>query len=385
MTGYAVRFHPCRRGSIDATPETDYHGSEAVFERIPPQERKYVMKLPVLLTIILIALAPAALCRTSAREPPAPRMETSPIPCHSPLPGAGGGKSQSPEFPDHEIPTTPANLRDHLLSRVKTCQTMIGNAAPENADGRMDIIDDVANGYVQVSAEWPPCGCNCKVTAAAFKSSDGSYTIMHMEEWGCSWTRRVAAYPPLHVIFPEDLTIAAFIPPADGETGDGTAWFYLDAGLPRVGTDVKLTIRTIPFGMRMESQGLLAYGYAEADGASNCTMLFRIRDMAEHLDEAALETVMAGRLDLLSPEAGAAVRSVIGDDASRFRSVEDLSGHLKRLWRIYDLYCRIEHEWVVLAWEREKATFYIRDRGPAVTPPSFREFLLREQYWSPEC
>lgn len=366
------------------------------------------MKLPVLLTTLLVIMAPASLCRTFAREIPTPRAETSPIPHDSPLPGAGGGKEFEPKdnsdeesgkgrsqaFPDHEIPTTPANLREHLLSRVKTCRSMPGNAAPEDADARLEVIDDVANGYVQVRAEWPPCGCDCKVTAAAFKSSDGSYTIVHMEDWGCSWTRRLASYPPLHVIFPEDLTIAAFIPSLGGETGGGaaagataggTAWFYLDAELPRIGTDVKLTIRTIPFGMRIESKGLLAYGYAEAEGASNCTMLFRIRDIAEHLDDAGLEAVTAGRLESLAPESREVVQSAIGDDASRFRSIEDLSGHLNRLRRIYDLYCRIEHEWVVLAWEREKATFYIRDRGPAVPPVTFREFLFRGPYWSPEC
>ena len=315
------------------------------------------MKLPDLLMILLIALAPVTLCQTSAQEIPTSPMGKNPIPRNSPIPGASGGKEfeqkdnsgedlgkgPSPVFPDHEIPTTPANLREHLMSRVEACRSMSGNAAPQDSDGQLSVIDDVANGYVQVSADWPPCGCNCKVTAAAFKSSDGSYTIMHMEEWGCSWTRRVSSYPPPHVIFPEDLTIAAFIPSLGGEAGggvaaeDGVAWFCVDAELPRVGTNVKLTIRTIPFGMRIESKGLLAYGYAEAEGASNCTMLFRIREIAEHLDDAGLENVAAGRSETLTPESKEAVQSAIGDDSSRFRSIEELSSHLERLRRIYDL------------------------------------------------
>ena len=137
--------------------------------------------------------------------------------------------------------------------------------------------------------------------------------------------------------------------------------------------------------MRIDCKGLLAYEYAEAEGASNCRMLFRIREIAERLDDKHLETLVAGRMELLPPEASSVVMSAIGDDPSRFKSVEELSGHLGQLRRIYDLYCRIEHQWVILGWEREKSTFFIRDKGPAISPPSFREFLLREQFWSPAC
>lgn len=278
----------------------------------------------------------------------------------------------------------PETLSDQLWERVAYCYSMFEDM---DDDGRVDydeIIDDSRNGYLMISGSWPTCGCNCTHSVGAFKDSRGEYTFLEEQTWGCSWVHSIASDKDLASVFPEGLE-TIFIPEAGDFDGEN-ACFHLDIEIPRYGTDTRITLKTIPFGIHQKAHGLISFATGEDNCQDGCKSLFRIWSLAsditdentlDHLVRDEIESITATDMDLIS--------ETIGNDDSRFSSLMELQQYLREINDIYYFYQKIAHEYLVLGWDRNTSRFYVKEKGPAPAAMSFREFLTSMRYWSPSC
>ncbi|MCD4725901.1 MAG: hypothetical protein K8R63_13770 [Bacteroidales bacterium] len=279
------------------------------------------------------------------------------------------------------------SLSDQLWDQVQNCYSMIEDV---DEDGTLDfdeIINDSKNGYLKVAVSWPTCGCNCIETVGAYKGSDGNYTILKKEEWGCSWVDRISSNRKLLSIFPENFGINTFIPDRNIRIEGNYALFYLDIEIPRIGTDTKVTIKTIPFGMVMENNDILCFGIFQKESFSNCNHAFyKIGSIARKIqNEQTLDFIINDQFEKISTHDMDIIKKTIGDNYSDFKSLSELRMCLKELKQTHDLYSLIEHETLLLGWNKEKSRFYIKEKGNHPKSMTFMEFLIENRYWSVGC
>ncbi|MEW6527098.1 MAG: hypothetical protein AB1444_10565 [Spirochaetota bacterium] len=276
------------------------------------------------------------------------------------------------------------SLSQMLWERAKKCYS---NFVDENGDGKPDgnVIDDSKNGYLQISGSWPECGCSCTSTVGAYVNSAGEYIFLQSDSYKCSWEKKISSNKNLNDLMPKDFGIHTFISqPVQGKINYPV--FFLNFEIPRYGTDTKVTIELVPFGLRPDGNGLLCFEYREKEGAKNCTSLYRIADIARSMkDPATLDHIMKGNFNKISAKDKNAVMDAIGNDESRFKSQNDLQKALNELWNIYTLYQSLESTEVVLGWSKQDGRFSIKSKKGKPAKMSFKDFLINNRFWSPMC
>jgi len=278
------------------------------------------------------------------------------------------------------------SLSQLLWDRVKNCSN---NFEDMDEDGSIDfeeLIDDSKNGYLKVSGTWPTCGCGCSKTVAAYKGSNGGFTLIDKENWNCNWLRKISSNRNLKEVLPEGFGINSFIPEGFVNPAQGYAFFYLDIELPHYGTDTKVQIKPIPFGMQIQSKSPLAYEISENESYSNCKNLSAIGAMANKIkNDKTLDLLLNNRLAEISKNDMAVINSFIGEDYGPLATIEVLRNELVILKKVYDMYMSIGHEYIILSWSRENGRFLIKENGKATYPISFKQFLSDSEYWGMVC
>ncbi|MBN2776763.1 MAG: hypothetical protein JXR36_03930 [Bacteroidales bacterium] len=273
------------------------------------------------------------------------------------------------------------NLKTLLWSKVQNCYSM----AEEPIEDYFDIIDDAKNGYLHIEGGWPACGCNCAHTVGAFTNADGTYTILEREFWECDFVNEIKSNRNIEDVFPENFGITTFIPNAKIRLKKN-ALFYLDVEIPRHGTDTKVMIKLIPFGLIIKGENCLSYGYREYDDFRNCKSVSAIKSICDKISS---EKVIINLLNSDYQNIGEADMSVIqeyiGDDFSRFENIQEITIYLKLLKNAYDLYSSMQHQAVILSWDVQKSRFYIKEKLESPVKMSFIQFLKTQIYWSPMC
>ncbi len=293
-------------------------------------------------------------------------------------------------FFSHIVHTqTTKSLSKQLWENAQSCYSELTNALDEGEKiMNGEIIDDSKNGYLKVSGSAPPCGCTCSSTVGAYRQSNGTYTLLTEEKWGCSWTTKIASNRELASVFPENLGITTFIPKANIGLDNEYALFYLDIEIPRKGTDTKLTINPIPFGIYKKSNTVLSFEFSEntAKGYNTYTLLYRIKTITKTIEnEQTLEFIADGQFGKISENDRKIIEKNIGQDDSQFKSYDELKEYISELKLIYDYYSLIEHETIILGWNREKGRFFIKEKGNHAKSKSFKEFLIENEYWAAVC
>lgn len=157
------------------------------------------------------------------------------------------------------------------------------------------------------------------------------------------------------------------------------ATFYIDLEIPRKGTDTKATIKLIPFGLNIRSKKNIEFTYSERNG--NPKSLYYISKIVSEIKNTkTLKYILSNEFDKVSNYDIKLINKLIND--SNY-SKSDLVHHLKELKRKYDLYTQIKHQMLVLGWDQEKGTFYIKEKVETIKEISFLEFLKKREYWSP--
>ncbi|HQJ75137.1 MAG TPA: hypothetical protein PKW14_06125 [Bacteroidota bacterium] len=277
---------------------------------------------------------------------------------------------------------TKSSLSKILWDRVNRCYSMF---VDEDGDGKPEFnkIDDSKNGYLQISGNWPTCGCSCTSTVGAYKNNVGDYILLQSEKFTCNWEKKISSNKELKDILPESFGIKDFISEPINEKIDHPI-FFVDFIIPRIGTDTRLKIELIPFGLKPDGNGLICFEFKEKNGFSNCKSLYRIREIADKIqDEKTLEYILNGNFDNISRDDKKIIMETIGDDDSRFKSKEELQRSLLELRKIYNIYIKLDNTELILGWNREK--FFIKEKQGKPEKISFKKFLIKNEYWSPIC
>ncbi len=277
---------------------------------------------------------------------------------------------------------TKNSLSKILWDRVNRCYSLF---VDEDGDGKPEFnkIDDSKNGYLQISGSWPTCGCSCTSTVGAYKNNIGEYVLLQSEQFVCNWENKISSNKELKDILPESFGIKDFIKEPINEKIDHPI-FFVNFIIPRIGTDTRIKIELIPFGLKPDGDELICFEYKEEKGYSNCRSMYRIKDIASNVhDEKTLEYILNGNFDDISQDDKKIILETIGDDDSRFKSKEELQQTLIFLKKVYDIYIKIENTELILGWDKQK--FFIKEKMGKPEKISFRKFLIKNKYWSPMC
>ncbi|QCX01905.1 hypothetical protein FGM00_17955 [Aggregatimonas sangjinii] len=257
-------------------------------------------------------------------------------------------------------------------------------------ESRTSITDDAANGYLRIFYEDEGCGCPFDTTVAAYKKANGEFAILKTYWDGCGDQRTFSANIDKAVLLPEDFGLQTFLPNSMKKAYDiDSAVFYLNVELPRNGTDTKIDLKFIPFGLHVEpTDQVLAHSYARNDdeNGSNGVYMEEIQDMLRKLShEETITYILNREPDKIKKEDKGIVKRLYGE-GNRYRSIEELSVPIAKLRAIYEIAKDVEYKSVVLGWNRDTARFYIKERIKNNTPEhSFLEFVRQFQFLRAVC
>ncbi len=276
-------------------------------------------------------------------------------------------------------------LSERLWQQVDTCYSSFED---EDKDGKIDydeLIDDSSNGYLKVVGGGAPCGCTCDNSVGAYKDNNSNYVFIKRSAWVCTWGISISSSKSLKKIFPFDFEAEGFFSKSLDDNAKH-ATFYIDVEIPRSGTDTKVSIELIPFGLNIEHKGKIELGHYGEEGGSNHKLLSQISRIANKIkNEDILKLLLDKEFGKISDLDMKLIHKVIGERSSIFKNKEALVHSLQELKDKYDLYMKIEHQWLILGWDREKAAFYIKEKGERPKVITFKEFLKDKRYWSPLC
>ncbi|TMM59006.1 hypothetical protein FEE95_06115 [Maribacter algarum] len=236
----------------------------------------------------------------------------------------------------------------------------------EEHGGRYEIVDDSKNGYLKVAFTEEGCGCYTETAVGAFKNSSGAYTTLQTKWDGCSWRKKLSSNKELHTILPENFGLQTFLPKSEStEYQITSSVFFLEAVIPQKGTDTKINLSYIPFGINMTPDDhVQSYGYElnEAHGGANYLYQEELQDMLRKIsDENTLQCILEKTPESIISKDRKIVEKLYGE-GKKYRGIEELALQIEQLKTIYAISKDIEYKSVILAWNRAEARFYIKEK-----------------------
>jgi hypothetical protein len=288
-------------------------------------------------------------------------------------------------------PQNQESLKDILWSRAMPCYTSIldydGNGTLDRTVNHT-VIDDSENGYLMVTGSPPPGGCGCTVTVGAYRQADGRYIILEVEEEDASWQKKISSNKDIESIMPVGFSLEDFIPAIKTENIDLTyPVFYLNVEIPRIGTDTKVTLELIPFGIMMHGDNLLSYEYVQDRDRADIKHLLTIQKISQEIkDDNTLGLIMEGQLFKISAPDRQIVENAIGDGDFLFKTFNEIQFYLNQLNTIYKLFSLIEYQSLIFSWDRNAGRFYIKQKiKKTESIVTFKEFLEKNKFWTWVC
>ncbi|OMP31681.1 hypothetical protein [Mangrovimonas sp. DI 80] len=284
-------------------------------------------------------------------------------------------------------------LKELLWESVSPCFEALTSELDPHEVEKLNLFEleenvyDVNNGYIKLSLSYPTCGCNCSNIAGAYKQQNKDYTILINEAWSCSSERKLHSNRPIDSVLPEGFGINTFIPSLTTEKLPlDQAIFFLNLQIPRKGTETKVTLEVIPFGINFSSNSPLTYEYSESDKSKNLNDIHYLASKVK--DKKTLDYLAESTHDSIDHNDLELINSLIDPNhtSKAFQSLDKLSAQLRQLKFIFYLYHAIEYRSLILDWDQEAQRFYIKTQIPNKETMDFRSFLLRNDYWQgPSC
>ena len=239
------------------------------------------------------------------------------------------------------------------------------------------ITYDIPNGYVETSGgtSLPPSMDECKAKAAAFKDAKGKYTYVKYEESSCQYYEESTASRNIKDVMPEGFGLDSFV--GNHVEKPSTSSFLLTFDIPKIGTEMDIHLKILPFGLAPNDVNSLTYKETrkvlEFEKLTRC-----FREIATQVNNASLLLAAEGKYDKIPPK-----QKLIFDKELKARSYnEDSLKQIlliaKDLKKMYDIYSSLECVQMTLKWNKRTARFEIKSKGPK--PPAystFKEFLTR--------
>jgi len=155
--------------------------------------------------------------------------------------------------------------------------------------------------------------------------------------------------------------------------------------IPQYGTDSKISIHLIPFGLYMKSNSALSNGYKQDWDNQNFSMLSPLKRLGEEiLDDQVLFDIANADFDKLIEEDQRLIEEVI-DESPHIQSPADVSMLLNDIYTAYKYYLSIKHKSFLLGWDKAKSRFYIKSKGEEVELMTFKQFIEEAIFWGPIC
>jgi len=242
------------------------------------------------------------------------------------------------------------------------------------------ITDDAANGYLQIASTQEGCGCYYETTAAAYRQVNDDYTILKADWDACAWKKTLSTNTDLFEMLPEDFGLHTFLPKSkETEYQITSAVFYLEAEIPRKGTDTKIDLSYIPFGIHMTPEDhVLSYGYEQLSehGGSNFLYSGALQTMLRKItDQNTLECILEHSIESIVSEDKELVQKLYGKGKT-YAGIEELAAQIRQLKTIYEIAKDVEYKSIILGWDRDEARFYIKEKIKNDAPDmSFLEFV----------
>ncbi|WBU89786.1 hypothetical protein [Cellulophaga omnivescoria] len=271
-------------------------------------------------------------------------------------------------------------LKNLLWENVESCFSNFKNLNKKDKNN-LEIIEDTKNGYLEVCGTYPTCGCYCSAVVAVFKDANKNYTLLKTNENVCSWTKNVSSDKEMEQILPNNFGFSTFsssqiIPflkhPA----------YYLNFKIPIKGTDIKVTPELIPLGLNVNKNSAWVYGYSQNNATPKS--ISNLKKIVSSISNSkTIDYLISGNIDSIAKQDLKIINTSITDND--FSSSKELAGIFEELKNIYQAYVNIQHNYIILGWDKEKAAFFIKEKGDKPETITFKNFLLHANYWEPIC
>lgn len=277
------------------------------------------------------------------------------------------------------------SLKADLWEQVDSCSSQIISDDPDFTSDAQ-ILEDVRSGYLSVSGTYPACGCGCSNTVAAYKKANGNYLYFGNESWSCSFSYRVYSSESIDRVLPTDFGFSSFAEEGAGEVSDGL--FYVQTMIPRKGTDTKIVINAVPFGIGKVCDGSVCYSISATD-PTKLTDMYELRELVRKVtDGNLLNKLLNGHFSKLLPDEIALLRTTFGESSCSEASCPigiELHDYLKTVYRKYVMYKKIRYKEIILGWDKQAGKFFIKNKIGINNHQSFYEFLKSGEFWVPTC
>ena len=244
------------------------------------------------------------------------------------------------------------------------------------------ITYDIPNGYVETSGgtSLPPSMDECKAKAAAFKDAKGKYTYVKHEETSRDYYEESSASRDIKDVMPVGFSLDSFV--GNHVEKPSTFSFLLTFDIPKIGTEMDIHLKILPFGLAPNDVNGLTYKTTGKINKKFGHMSFEarrcFREIAAHVDNATLLLAAEGKYDKILPKQKQIFDNTIKDYSNRNVSTTEILLIAKDLKKMYDIYSSLECVQMKLKWNKQTARFEIKSKGPK--PPAystFKEFLKK--------
>lgn len=276
------------------------------------------------------------------------------------------------------------SLSELLWDRVNPCYS---NFEDMNDDGIPDFekVDDSKNGYLKISGSWPTCGCSCTSTVGAYKNSIGEYVLLQSDKVLCSWERNISSNRELKEILPIDLTIENLVS-ANQPLINNKPLLFVNIEIPQIGTDTKVNLELIPYGVIPIGNEILCFGYQQSPRYKDFNLLSKFETLTKKIeDENTFEYIIKGDFGNIADIDKNLINKVLGISLNDFEDKDKIQEWLIELNEIYKVYINLECDELTLGWNREESRFFIKQKGNKPEVGTFKEFLKSYKFWSPMC
>ena len=235
------------------------------------------------------------------------------------------------------------------------------------------MLEDEESGYLSVSGFYPTCGCRCEGTVKVVESKSTPVRIIKQSN-NCNWEYSLSSNANIEQLISTDVLMQSFFCD-DFKVQTTYAQFYPEAELSPVAPEITVALLSIPFGLQVESNQLIAFSYNEEQQFDYGLKLSALQSMvSQFTQEETLNYLLSKQFDLIAEEENDVIDIYSGDSETNFKSKEEISDVLNELKTTYDLAEQMVNDKVVLRWDKKQNRFTVKETRPKTLTISFSEF-----------
>ena len=265
-------------------------------------------------------------------------------------------------------------------------------------------LEDRANNFLFTHGDGPPCGCYRLTVSRAFPRKKGKTLVLGHAWRGCAEEDGIIASEPPASFLPPDLTPQSFLKESEIAGPEEFSLFILRLLPSRTGLTVTARLDPLPLGLLQPplQKGFrhtmdVEYPYTERGDmlTFGAIALYGGSKMDKALADESCDTLTGKDLEEAIAIAAALEKERIPDGPPRFPlsisgkpseySLERFKEEFRHALGVYRAVSKQAWRDIILQWNRDTGRFQIKRHARPIPPMTFREFMLRVDYYSPVC